>query len=222
MAIYNDRMNDRDDKRSTVLLTGFGPFPGIPVNASAGVVRKLVRLARRAFPQFRFASAVLPTEWRQAPRRVAALHRRYRPALAMHFGVASGTNTIRLETRAANVCRASPDAAGLLPLTPTLSTDGPAERRVTIDLSEISNTLEARGFPISISDDAGGYLCNAVLYQSLASAERAHAAVGFVHIPADVLGSHVAIDEIAAAALEIVALALHGIRKPAHAGAKKF
>jgi len=211
----------RTDTRPTVLLTSFGPFPGIPVNASAGLVRKVGRLARRAFPGFRFTSSVLPTEWRRAPARIAALHGRYRPALALHFGVAAGGNSIRLETRAENVCRASPDAAGLLPLAATLCSDGPAERRVTIDVSAVSNALQRRGFPTSISDDAGSYLCNAVLYYSLASGEAKNAAVGFVHIPADVSDSQLTTEKLAAAALEIINVALREIRQPADTEAKR-
>jgi pyroglutamyl-peptidase len=205
-------MPPQTDTRSTVLLTGFGPFPGVPVNASAEFVRKLVRLARRAFPTFRFVAATLPTEWRRSPGRVAALHKRHQPMLALHFGVASGATSIRLETRAENVCRASVDAAGLLPLASTLCADGPAERRVTIDLPSISRALEARGFSYTISDDAGSYLCNAVLYQSLASVGDRGPAVGFVHIPADVSPSHSTTDELAVAALEIVAVALRSTR----------
>ncbi len=56
-------MPKRAELRSTVLLTGFGPFPGVPSNTSADLVKKVVRLARRTLPEFHFAAAVLPTEW---------------------------------------------------------------------------------------------------------------------------------------------------------------
>lgn len=194
----------------TVLLTGFGPFPGVPVNVSGEVVRVVVRLARRAFPAFHFVAAVLPTEWRRAPQLVATLQDRFRPSLTLHIGVASGEPSIRLETCAGNVCRAAPDAAGVLPLATSLCADGPSERRASIDNTAIAAALRAGGTTCTISDDAGGYLCNAVLYQSLASAEaRGSGAVGFVHIPAD-LGSARAItmDEAGATVLGIIGIAL--------------
>jgi pyroglutamyl-peptidase len=200
-------MLKKTDTRPTVLLTGFGPFPGVPANASAEVVRRVVRRARRTFPELRFVAAVLPTEWRRAPRLVAALHERYRPVLALHFGVASETRSIRLETQAENVCRASPDAAGMLPTEASLCPDGPAKRHVTLDISALAEALEAGGWPCSISNDAGGYLCNAVLYKSLASADG-RCAVGFVHIPADLSGPPLGREETVAAALTIIEVAL--------------
>lgn len=204
-----------------MLLTGFGPFPGVPVNASADLARKVVRLARGAFPAFRFAAAVLPTEWRRAPVRVASLHERHRPVLALHFGVASTARGIRLETRAENVCRASLDAAGLLPLAPTLCDDGPTHRLVGLNLSEILRALTSLECPCSISDDAGGYLCNAVLYQSLASAEAHGGAAGFVHIPADLSAPSLETENVVLAALAMVRAALNVGRETALRSSKR-
>jgi pyroglutamyl-peptidase len=197
------------DARPTVLLTGFGPFPGVPINASAELARKLARTARRAFPEFCFTVAVLPTEWNRAPRLIAQLHERYRPLLALHFGVASAAKTIRLETEASNICRASPDAAGTLPAAAQLVDDGPAVRRSSIAAPAIAAALDAKGYPSSISRDAGGYLCNAVLYHSLAAAEaRGDCRVGFVHIPSDVSEPSLDVTIVSAAALEIIKIAL--------------
>lgn len=197
------------DSRPTVLLTGFGPFPGVPINASGELARKLARTARRVFPEFCFTVAVLSTEWNRAPRLIADLHERHRPLLALHFGVASGAKTIRLETEAANICRAALDATGTLPASAQLAVDGPAVRRSSIAASAIAAALNAKGFPSSISSDAGGYLCNAVLYHSLAAAEaREDACVGFVHIPQDLSEPPLDMTTVSAAALEIIKIAL--------------
>lgn len=197
---------DKRHLRSTILLTGFGPFPGVPINVSADLVRRTARVARRAFPALHFLSSVLPTEWRRAPMLVATLHERYRPILALHFGVASGAQGLRLEVRAENVCRASRDAAGMLPPADKLCADGPAERRATINVSAIARNLEAQGLPSTISHDAGGYLCNAVLYQSLASAETHGGAVGFIHIPSDLSRPPVTMKDVVGATLDIIAV----------------
>lgn len=211
-ASYTEGMFATDDLRPTVLLTGFGPFPGIPVNASADLVRDVVRRATRTFPAFRFIGAILPTEWRRAPGLVAELHDRFAPALSLHFGVAAGSKGIRLETRAENVCRASFDAVNSMPLTGTLCVDGPATRQVSLDIPAISQVLTDRGWHCSTSEDAGGYLCNAVLYQSLASAEaRGRGTVGFIHIPSDFSNSLLTLEETGNAALAIIATALEAL-----------
>jgi pyroglutamyl-peptidase len=211
-------MRDNADERPTVLLTGFGPFPGVPDNASATLVRNVVRVARSALPEFRLAHSILPTEWRRAPRRIVALHKRFRPILALHFGVASEARSIRLETTARNFCRASLDVAGAPPSARVLCEDGPEDRRVTIDIPTIADALKTGGWPCAISEDAGGYLCNAVLYHSLASADdRGCCRVGFVHIPADLSKPPLGLEETAEAAVEIIRVALVPIRAGAGA-----
>jgi pyroglutamyl-peptidase len=181
-------MQSKADPRPTVLLTGFGPFPGVPDNASAAIVERVAAEAACAFPHQRFVWTVLPSEWRRAPQRVAMFHTRLRPILALHIGVASQQPNIRLETRAQNVCRESADAAGLPPMAPMVCEDGPPQRAVSIDIPLIARKLEGLAIAHEISGDAGSYLCNAVLYQSLASCEdRGSGTAGFVHIPRDPL-----------------------------------
>jgi pyroglutamyl-peptidase len=212
-VLYIGPMREKADERPTVLLTGFGPFPGVTDNASATLIRNVVHLARGALPEFRIAHSVLPTEWGRGSHRIVVLHKRFRPVLALHFGVASDTRTIRLETIARNFCRASLDDAGVLPSASVLCDDGTAERRVTVDVAAIADALKAGGWPYSISDDAGGYLCNAVLYHSLALADaRGGCRVGFVHIPADLSKPPLRLQETADAAVEIIRVALEPIR----------
>ncbi|WP_045835276.1 hypothetical protein [Hyphomicrobium sp. 99] len=195
--------------RPTVLLTGFGSFPGVPVNASASLARRVARRARVVFPEARFASATLPTEWDRAPRLVAKLHEQHRPVLALHFGVASGAKSLRLETEARNFCRNAVDAAGATPRSLSLSADGPAVRASSIPVREIVTALHVKGYLASISNEAGGYLCNAVLYHSLAFAEaRGGCQVGFVHIPSDLTEPPLRFEEATEAALEIIKIAL--------------
>lgn len=193
--------------RSTVLLTGFGPFPKVPVNLSAHLARRLARDASAAFPNVCFVAAILPTEWGKGPSLVAELHDQHRPILALHFGVASGSRGIRLETEALNFCRNAVDAVGALPPGRRLSANGPAARASSIPVLDIAAALDAKGYLASVSDNAGGYLCNAVLYHSLALADaRNGAQAGFVHIPAVL--TDVQLDEVAAASLEIIKIAL--------------
>jgi pyroglutamyl-peptidase len=197
------------DQPPTVLLTGFGPFPGVEENASAHLVRDLVRRARRAMPGYRFAAAILPTEWARVPLLIEKLHTRHAPVLALHFGVADGEKSFRLETEAKNFCRSSADAAGALPSSTTLADDGMERRLATIAARSIAARLRTKDYPVSLSDDAGGYLCNAVLYHSLALAEANgnRCRVGFVHIPADLSKPPFDFAKVIAGAVEIIKFA---------------
>lgn len=194
----------------TILLTGFGPFPGVPDNATARLVPALAKRARDAFENIAVHTAILDTAWNSAPQRAAALIAQHRPTLALHFGVAHEAHGFRIERVAANICRIATDATGCLPTSAKLDHHGPAMRPAALDTKAIALHLEACGFPVSLSDDAGAYLCNAVLYHSLAAAEALSdkqgtaCLSGFVHIPADLSRPPLTFPEAVEGSLEII------------------
>jgi pyroglutamyl-peptidase len=194
------------DHRPVVLLTGFGPFPGMPENVTGQIVGAVARQARKEFPVHQFHIRTLATEWRAAPKRVDALFRKYQPVLALHFGVAQGADGFRLETQGLNVCRPAEDAAGCMPRAAELVAEGADAYAATLPVKAIALRLRSKGYPVSISDDAGGYLCNAVLYHALhtVAATGCPCKVGFVHIPPDLSGPPLTFDAAVAGSLEIV------------------
>jgi pyroglutamyl-peptidase len=171
--------------RPTILLTGFGPFPGVEANASARLVPLLAKAARKRFPAYRVRAEILPTEWERAPQLLSQIDDRVRPAISLHFGVSGAATSFELEARGKNTCRHAPDASGRLPPAPHIIADGRDEHGATLALDRVLARLAAASIPASISDDAGGYLCNAVLYHSLhrAQVRASRRIVGFVHIP---------------------------------------
>lgn len=204
-----------NDVRPTVLLTGFGPFPGVRRNASGTLASWLALHARLAIPNVRTATAVLPTDWVRAPRLLAELHARHDPVLSLHFGVASNMKGLRIEAEAHNFCRMSADAAGNLPALGQLIESGAPALPATIDANGIAQHLGAKGFHATLSDDAGGYLCNAVLYHSLLAARQngGRCKVGFVHIPTETTMRDILVT-VAPGALEILRSALQTSRQP--------
>ena len=174
--------------RTTVLLTGFGPFPGVPVNATMRLVPDLCEAAQRLLPDVRCFAELLQTEWASAPERAAHAVAEARPDLVLHFGVSRRARGFEIETRARNVCGISPDAAGVMPPAPVLMEGAADFLRVSLPVQHLVARLRARSIPAYASRDAGSYLCNAVLYHSLAAKARDQARsnpmrVGFIHIP---------------------------------------
>lgn len=172
-------------RRATILLTGFGPFPGVPENASAILVPKLAHLVARRFRGHRVVARILPTEWDAVPERLAAHYSREKPCLGLHFGVSERATGFVIETLARNVRSDLPDAAGAMPRAPCIVEKGPESLLTNLPAEEIVARLGALGLPARLSSDAGAYLCNATLYTALglAAEGRAAAAIGFVHIP---------------------------------------
>jgi pyroglutamyl-peptidase len=172
--------------QKSVLLTGFGPFPDVPVNVSDVFADRLAAMARRAFPGVTIVSGTLPTVWREAPVRLEELYFTHRPDVALHFGVSHLAHALTIECCARNHA-GRPDALGIGPRDAILTPDGPQERIPTIPTGRIAARLRRRAIPAVLSHDAGNYLCNAILYHSLALMETLHrdGRCGFIHLPTE-------------------------------------
>jgi pyroglutamyl-peptidase len=172
------------DGRTTVVMTGFGPFPSVPVNASMILVPRLAKAAASIFPATRFVTEILPTEWDTAPKRVDALLSAHAPDLILHFGVSSRARGFEIEQRGRNECALAPDASGCCPDDAEIRSGGPHLIRSRLPVAEIVTRLRDRGIPAFRSWNAGTYLCNATLYHVLLSTRGQNSMAGFVHIPA--------------------------------------
>ena len=184
--------------RPVVLLTGFGPFPGVPANATTILVPRIAEAALGVFAGATVVARILPTEWSAGLSQADDLYRRLQPDVALHFGVSRRATGFEIETRGRNRCSPSQDAAGLMPPRERLSPIGPEFLASRLPAAHIVERLRRRGIPAMISRDAGGYLCNALLYRGLdvtrpvpdqpgegrwATDAQAKTRVGFVHLP---------------------------------------
>ncbi len=162
------------------------------------------------FPAHGFATAILPTEWGAAQERLNMLLSTHRPSLVLHFGVAREAQGFRIETEGRNACGMMPDACGAVPGSHTLQPGGPDRHATTLPVERIVNRLRDLGLPAATSNDAGAYLCNSILYHSLASASQSEQAnqTGFVHIPPDLSKPPLAFADALRGSLEILRLCL--------------
>ncbi len=165
-----------------VLLTGFEPFGGESINASA---RLVAALDGRVVAGRRVAGLILPVVFGAAGERLLDAINRLRPALVICTGQAAGRAAISLERVALNLAdSAQPDNAGVRLVDAPVVPGGPAAYWSTLPLRPILAALRARGLPAELSLSAGGYVCNHVFY-TLMHALRDAPAVrgGFVHLP---------------------------------------
>ena len=176
--------------RPVILLTGFGPFPGQPANASSELAHAVAAGASSKLPGYQVLAETLPTEWVTGPARLSELLEDMQPQVAIHFGVSRWVGGLVVETRARNDRCNAPDASGQPPDGHCVDASGPDNLRATLPTSEIIANLRRMGIPVQLSRDAGDYLCNAVLYHSLRSAaENSGSRRGFIHIPASLGGT---------------------------------
>jgi pyroglutamyl-peptidase len=168
---------------TTILLTGFGPFPGAPLNPTEVLVRELA--PRRYLPGVRCRAHVFATSYQAVDQELPALLAREKPDALIMFGLAARARHIRIETRARNaLSRVVPDAAGIVPRADVIAAGAPATLRLRVPASRVVAAVRAAGIPAALSVDAGDYLCNYVSWRAAEAARNGTPRlVAFVHVP---------------------------------------
>lgn len=165
------------------LVTAFGPFPGVPWNPSEAVLSRLPAGIGGAS----LVLQPLPTEYAAAGAILERVIATFEPDICLCLGVGS-RREFRLESAARNHGTVSdPDNAGAV-WTGPVAAGGPPRYESGLPLDALERVLRDRGHEVSVSDDAGGYLCNFVFYRvsHLVAAAGLPARCGFLHLPAPV------------------------------------
>jgi pyroglutamyl-peptidase len=169
--------------RPRVLLTGFGPFPGVADNPSAWLAETLAQ--RAAFEvDAELHARVVPTAW-QAALLMPRLYEELQPQMMIHFGVSQRAKTFRIERSAHNCAARRADAHGLMPSATTIQAEGADRIDTALPAADLAAHLRTSGVAAASSRSAGSYLCNFLYYHSLDWAHRQAdpRLVLFVHIP---------------------------------------
>lgn len=165
-----------------VLVTYFAPFGTDQENASA--------LAAKLLPEkigdAQVVTAELPVAFGAAETALKQAIARVSPDLVLCTGQAEGTAEMHLERVAVNLRDARmPDNEGNAPDETPVCPDGPAAYFATIPVKRLAEALRKAGIPAVVSDSAGTYVCNDVMYTLLHTLSQGteHALGGFVHVP---------------------------------------
>jgi pyroglutamyl-peptidase len=168
----------------TILITGFGRFPGAPVNPAGLVATRLVRRRRPAFAATRRVAHVFATRYDAVDRELPALLAREKPDIIVMFGVATHARAVRVEQRARNRIALLPDAGGHHPATDTIAPHRDAMRN-PLPVARLVKAARTAGVAAAPSRNAGSYLCNYVYWRALEAAARPDGpgSVIFIHVP---------------------------------------
>jgi pyroglutamyl-peptidase len=167
-----------------VVIAGFGPFPGAPVNPSGVLATSLARRRRPALAGLVRSAHVFATTYAAVDRDLPKLFAE-RPDIVLVFGLAGRRHQVCVETRARNaVSVLFPDASHHLPTRDVIKSGAPAALTGRAPFAQLVSALRARKVPARTSRDAGRYLCNYVYWRALEQAPKGRPLVQFVHIPA--------------------------------------
>ena len=171
----------------TLLLTGFEPFHTHPDNPSAHAAQTLH--GETLAGGWRIHSELLPVEPFAAGAALTRSLADLRPDAVQLSGLAAGRPQVTLERVAVNVMDFRiPDNAGQTYCDQPLTADGPAAYLATLPLRAIVAAWREAQIPGDISNTAGLYVCNSVLYRALHELHaqgRGAVPCGFLHVPAN-------------------------------------
>lgn len=166
----------------TLLLTAFEPFGGEDRNAALDAVQSVPDRVG----DLRIARLTVPTAFGTSVDTVMAAIAREQPDAVLMVGQAGSRGKLTPERRAVNRMHARiPDNAGIQPQEQPIVPGGPEEYYVNLDAEELAQAIRAAGVPAEVSDDAGSFVCNQLLYSVLHWLKTNKLAIpaGFLHVP---------------------------------------
>ncbi len=169
----------------TILVTGFGPFPGAPFNPTGPLVGRLSRKRHPALANVRIVPHIFTTSYECVDGELPALIARHRPEALLMFGLATRSRHVRIETLARNTLSAIPDASGRVAAASQIDAGAQGLRAICAPDDDLLQAARRSRIPARLSRDAGSYLCNYLYWRALeaaASVQGPHLAA-FIHIP---------------------------------------
>lgn len=166
----------------TILITGFGPFPGVPRNPSAWLAKSVSQAAALRRSGIRASAFVLQTSYAALEMQLVPLLKQAEPDCVLMLGVAARRKRICVESRATNRTTANtPDAEGQRSHLPILDIGGTHALQPRIPLQPIVRAFTGPGIRPLLSRNAGRYLCNAAYFRALGLMQDRP--VVFIHVP---------------------------------------
>ncbi|MBF0780203.1 MULTISPECIES: pyroglutamyl-peptidase I [unclassified Granulicatella] len=165
-----------------VLVTGFNPFGGEAVNPALESVKKLPKSIAGAEVEW----VEIPTVFHQSAIVLREKMKAYQPDVVLCIGQAGGRSALTPERVAINQDDARiPDNEGNQPIDVPIQEDGQPAYFTALPIKAMVEAIKAIGLPAQVSNTAGTFVCNHLMYQALYLAEKEfpHVKAGFMHIP---------------------------------------
>ena len=165
-----------------ILITSFEPFGGDELNASQEVMNALPDRIGGA----EIVKLCLPVIFGRAAELAAEAAERLRPDAIVCLGQAGKREAITPERAAINVMDAAQsDNDGFQPVDTPVIPGGPAAYFSTLPIKAMVSAMRDIGVPAQISNTAGTYVCNSLMYAMLhyTATHCPDIPCGFIHVP---------------------------------------
>ncbi|WNS71690.1 pyroglutamyl-peptidase I [Streptococcus sp. DTU_2020_1001019_1_SI_AUS_MUR_006] len=165
-----------------ILVTGFDPFGGEKVNPALEAVKSLPSEIHGAEIHW----VEIPTVFYRSAEVLEAEIVRFQPDAVLCIGQAGGRASLTPERVAINQDDARiPDNQGNQQIDTPIRLDGQAAYFSTLPIKAMVQAIKEEGLPATVSNTAGTFVCNHLMYQALYLADKKfpHMRAGFMHIP---------------------------------------
>lgn len=165
-----------------ILLTGFEPFGGETINPA----QEAVQLVRDEIKGAQIVKCYVPVVFGKAIDTVYAAMKKEEPDAVLLIGQAGGRFEITPERVAINCDDGRiPDNEGNQPVDQPVKADGPAAYFSKLPVKKMVEYMKKANVPASISNTAGTYVCNHLMYGVLYHIDREFPDMigGFMHVP---------------------------------------
>ncbi len=165
-----------------ILVTGFDPFGGEKTNPALEAVKRLPAVIKGA----EILKLEIPTVFGKCAKIVAASIEQEHPDYVVHIGQAGGRYGITPERVAINIDDARiPDNEGNQPIDTVIQPDGENAYFSQLPIKAMVTYIHKVGLPASVSNTAGTFVCNHIMYQTLHLTNTKYPDIkaGFIHVP---------------------------------------
>lgn len=164
-----------------ILVTGFDAFNGEKINPASLILEKLCD----EIDGNQIEKLLLPTAFYKVAEIIERKIEEYKPDIIISLGQAGGRSDITVERVAINIADASiVDNDGEKPIDEKIRKGGENAYFSTLPIKAIVESLREEKIPAAVSNTAGTFVCNYVMYTDLYLAEKCkNISAGFIHVP---------------------------------------
>ena len=164
-----------------ILVTGFDPFGGEPTNPAIESVKRIDDNIEGS----EIIKLEIPTVFHKAADVVEEKIKEVKPDVVLSIGQAGGRYGITVERVAINQDDARiEDNEGKQPIDVAIREDGAPAYFSTLPIKAMVEEIKKENLPASVSNTAGTFVCNHIMYQDLYLAEKyGNIKAGFIHVP---------------------------------------
>ena len=165
-----------------ILVTGFDPFGGEPINPALEAVKKLNKKIGNA----EVITLEIPTVFNKSLEKIEEAIKEHNPDVVVSIGQAGGRFGITPDRVAINIDDARiQDNEGNQPVDTSVFAVGENAYFTNLPVKAMVAEMVKAGLPASLSNTAGTFVCNHVMYGVLYMINKKypHMRGGFIHVP---------------------------------------